>query len=363
MNRNGRFPRTLILAAWFFTAGMCVSTVVAAAGGDTWSAPALHIGVNAGYSSLSGHYASELNDSLHLGLSLIPFSSRYLLGELDLTYSAYELSGSDGSYLYSTAINAGPLLNLPLSGTFSLYAGLLARGNYFYLDTHNLDRQENTFKPGFSVRAGTFIALPLGLRLRAGIDCSQVWLSGTPFRSYAAHAGISYNLLHISSGEYRETREKLSVYSQVDLHYNAGVRKFNEGELKDAKESFARVLALKADHADSRSYMDRIVETENEYARAEKHLETRDYFAAIPHLSRAEANMKEARAALADVRAKLAPQVPEMERRGIRAYDAGEYGLCIDLMNRVKLIEPDNKTVRIYLPRAEKRQEALKKLK
>ncbi|HPA72070.1 MAG TPA: hypothetical protein PKY31_07365, partial [Spirochaetota bacterium] len=284
--------RTLMLSTWFLVAGMCASAASASTAGASFGAPGLHLGVNAGYSALSGHYASELNDSVYLGLSLIPFSSRYLLGELDITYSAYELSGSDGSYLYSTAINAGPLFNLPLSGAFSLYAGLLARGNYFYLDTHNLDRQENTIKPGFSVRAGTFIALPLGMRLRAGIDFSQVWLSGTPFRSLAAHAGISYNLLHISSGEYRETREKLSVYSQIDLHYNAGVRKYNEGELKSAKESFGRVLALKADHADSRSYMDRIVETETQYATAAKHLENRDYFAAIPHLSRAEANMK-----------------------------------------------------------------------
>lgn len=366
---RGNRTKTVFLKACIIAAAvlLCAATAGRAhALGVSPGTPSLHLGVNAGYSSLSGHYGSELDNSVYLGLSFIPFVSRYIFGEMDITYSAYELSGSEGSNLYSTAINAGPLFNLPLFGMMSLYAGILARGNYFYLDTHNLDRQENTFKPGFSARAGMFITLPLGLHLRAGADYSQVWLSGTPFRTLNTYAGISYNLLHVSSADDRlrkETQEKLSRYSQIDIHYSAGVKAFNEGELKSAKENFGRVLSLKNDHPDSRSYMDRIIEMENDYARASELLEKKNYYAAIPYLVKAESNMKEARSELADVRARLAPLVPDMERRGILAYDRNDYELCIDLMNKVKLIDPGNSKVRIYLPRASKRLEALKMLK
>jgi len=51
--------------------------------------PILPVGFNAGYSFLNGHYRDELNNGVYLSLSAIPFASRYLLGEIDINYSAY----------------------------------------------------------------------------------------------------------------------------------------------------------------------------------------------------------------------------------------------------------------------------------
>ena len=365
MSAYGKLLHAETLKACAFSALLLLS-VAAASRTDAQDVPSLHVGLNAGYSTLSGHYAGELDDSAYLGISFIPFTSRYLLGELDITYSAYELSGSEGSNLYSTAINAGPLFTLPLFSTVSLYTGLLARGNYFYLNTQNLDRQENTFKPGYSARAGMFLSLPMGLRLRAGVDYSQVWLSGEPFRSFNFFAGATYNVLHLSGREsasrIRE-RKMLAQYSSIETNYQQGVKEFNDGELLRARQNFKQILDIKSDHLEARSYMEKITGFESDYRRASELLENRNYYAAIPLLSRAEKNMKEARGTLTELRGKLAPLVPDFERRGIQYYDKNDYENCIDLMSKIQLIDPGNRTAGIYLPRAARRYEALKKLK
>ncbi len=334
--------------------------------GEETGSPSMHLGIGAGYSSVKGHYNSELEDSSYLSLSVIPIASRYLCAEADITYSAYELSESQGSSLYSVGLNAGPLLTVTVFGAFTLYAGALARGNYLYLRAHNLDIEENALKPGFSLRGGVFFPLPHGLRLRAGVDYSGVWLSGEPMMSLSAFGGITYNIFHISSGERTrrsEVKETLERYSNIERYYAEGVKGFNEGELKSAKESFTRVLELKGDHIDARGYLERINESEGDYSRALEQIDKKNYYAAIPLLARAEKNMKDARRSLADLRAKLTPLVPDFERRGIQAYDRNNYDMCIDLMGKVQLIDPGNRTAQIYLPRAAKRREALEKLK
>jgi len=185
-------------------------------------------------------------------------------------------------------------------------------------------------------------------------------------RAFNTYAGLSYNIFHVSGAEdlrRRETREKIARYSAIESLYAGGVRDFNEGELARAKAGFKSILEMKADHMEARSYMEKIIETEDNYLRASELAEKKNYFAAIPFLARAEKHMKEARKDLADIRSRLAPLVPDMERRGVGAYDRNDYETCIDLMNKVQLIDPSNRTARIYLPRAIRRDEALKKLK
>jgi tetratricopeptide (TPR) repeat protein len=211
-----------------------------------------------------------------------------------------------------------------------------------------------------------FFTLPAGFRLRAGVDYSQVWLSGKPFRSFNYFAGATYNVLHLSGGEsasrMRE-RKMLAQYSSIETNYQQGVKEFNDGELLRARQNFKQILDIKSDHLEARSYMEKIVVIESDYRRASELLENKNYYAAIPLLSRSERNMKEARSSLAEIRGKLAPLVPEFERRGIQYYDRNDYENCIDLMTKVQLIDPGNRTAGIYLPRATRRYEALKKLK
>jgi tetratricopeptide (TPR) repeat protein len=204
------------------------------------------------------------------------------------------------------------------------------------------------------------------MNLSAGIRFSQVWLSGTPLQSFAFHAGMEYNVLHIpSTDKIRAERaeEKLGTYSRAHVAYAEGVALFEKGDTFAAKERFTETIRLKDDHLEAREYLEKISVIEKDYRLGMEHLEKKNAFAAIPPLERAGKFVKAAQQELEKTRTALAPQIPEFERKGIHAYEMSNYEACIELMMKVKLIDPQNKTAQIYLPRARQRLEAAKKFK
>ena len=88
----------------------------------------------------------------------------------------------------------------------------------------------------------------------------------------------------------------------------------------------------------------------NEYNLALDKFENSDYLNAIIILKDIDPKMKEAAKTLQDLRQKLAPEIPELERLSINAYNDNDFELCITLLNRLLLIDPDNETARLYLP-------------
>jgi tetratricopeptide (TPR) repeat protein len=323
-------------------------------------------GLHAGYSMLEGYYADELKDGPFFSVSATSPLSSFFKGFFNAALASHELSGSDGSQLYSFSLNAGPLASVNVARGFSLYAAPFGRLEYLYLKAQKLDREENTAKLGFGAESGFLFAIAPTMNLSAGIHFSQVWLSGTPLRSIAFHAGLQYNMFHIpSSAKIRAERaeEKLSTYSRTQAVYTEGVAFFEKGDTFAAKERFSETIRLKNDHLEAREYLEKISAIEKDYRLGMEHLEKKNVFAAIPPLERAGKFMKAAQQELEKTRTALAPQVLELERKGIRAYEMSNYETCIELMMKVKLIDPQNKTAHIYLPRARQRLEAANKLK
>ena len=63
------------------------------------------------------------------------------------------------------------------------------------------------------------------------------------------------------------------------------------------------------------------------------------------------------------LRSRLKKEEKELENLGIKAYLEEDYKSCIFYMKRVQLINPENESVKIYLPRAIMRYDALEKFK
>ncbi|MGL4369649.1 MAG: hypothetical protein ACRCUT_08255, partial [Spirochaetota bacterium] len=88
-----------------------------------------------------------------------------------------------------------------------------------------------------------------------------------------------------------------------------------------------------------------------------------DSYAAISILEKIAPLMADAEKTLVQVRISLAGEVASLEKEGIAAYERKDYKNCIVIMKKVSVIDPENRTAKIYLPRARKRAEALEKLK
>lgn len=325
------------------------------------------VGFKGGYSQLLGYYDSRLDSAGYYGMYVIPFVRRFLMGEADLAFARYPLKDSEGSYLYSSSLSTGPILHYNLYPFLHPYAGVSAVMSYLYLNAERQDIQKNTYKLGFALKTGLFIPLAWGIMTRVGIEYTQIPLSGEYLNNYNLYAGVSFNYYSYARSENileNNTQSSDRFFIKIDNLYTKGVEEFSRGEYAKAKDLFNQVTTLKDDYKDTRGYLDRIEETERLYADAVDFIVAKKYVQAIPLLERASP-MRKAREELIRLRLQLSHSglVKQLERVGIRAYEGKEYQKCITIMERIQLIDPDNKVVGVYLPRAQKRFEALQGLK
>ncbi len=356
------------LLHWIFAFTVCLSVIIphriSAQNAPNFSS--MHIGFNAGYSLLHGHYSEELQDGPFFSINATSPFVRFLEGYFSLAFASHELSGSNGSQLYSLSLNLGPLAKAQLAPHFAIYASPLARFEYLYLKARKLDREENTIKPGFGAETGMLCHITPAINLKAGISFSQIWLSGTPYRSFVFYGSAEYNVFHIvTEDKIRAERaeENLEKIAQAEASFTEGMAKYEKGELYAAKKLFTDAVRLKNTHSEAQAYLDRIDAIEKDYRLGIALLEKKDYFAAILPLERSAKSMKEAKEKLEKTRSALRGQIPDLTRGGIRAYESNDFATCIALMTKITLIDPKNKTAAIYLPRAKHRLEAMKKLK
>lgn len=349
----------LILCVAMFQAGH--SLTYAMKKGDTIA------GFKGGYSLVQGHYDGRVRSAGYYGLSVIALLRTFLMGEAELTFARYPLVGSEGSYLRCSSVSAGPLFTYKILPFLQPYAGVSAVASYLYLNAERQDIQADTYKLGFAFKTGVFIPLAWGLMTRMGVEYTQVPLSGEYFTCYNIFLGVSFNYHSYVRSEniFIETSDdSVAFLRKIDRLYTEGVEEFERGRYEQAKVRFTRVISLRDDYKDTRSYLARIERAEKLYADAVALLSEKKYFQAIPLLESAS-RMEKARDELKRVRLQLSRSglIEQLEKQGIQLYEERNYTACIETMRRIRLIDPDNKVVSVYLPRALKRNEVLQKLK
>ena len=321
------------------------------------------LGVRSGYSQVAGTYADEIDGTAMIGVSVIPLGYRFVFIEADFIYASYSLAESSDSMLSSMTFGAGPLFIYSPFSFVEFYAGISFIYSYLHLRAATLGREERALNPGFALKAGAHFPVGWGLGVRAGVDYQHNYLSGKPFLNINYCAGVTYNFSYIFSPAEKGQDDPARIEGRIDDLYRKGAAHLDNGEVQKAKANFAEVLSLKPNHKGAKKMNDLIGTKEETFRNAGELLEQKQYYKAIPMLEDAGSHLPEARSLLADVRTRLSAEVPSLEKEGIKAYEMKEYEKCIAVMQRIKLINPANNVVQIYLPRAKRRFEALQKLK
>lgn len=318
-----------------------------------------------GYSQVAGTYADEINGAPFVGVSIFPAGYRFIFAELCFSYASYALAASADSALQSTTFGAGPLFLYAPFRYLELYAGVAFVFSYYSLRAVTTNREEQTLNPGFALKAGAHVPIDWGLGVKAGIEYTHNYLSNKPFMNINYHAGVTYDLgyLYAPKKEPDTVSEKEKLKERIDSLFRKGKESLDNGEVDAAKDNFSQVLSLKPDHKEAKDLQDMIGQKEESFQSARDLLEQKQFYKAIPVLEDAGSVLPEAKTLLSDVRNQLSVEVPALEKEGIKAYEAKEYEKCIGIMQRIKLINPANGVVQIYLPRALRRLEALQKLK
>lgn len=320
------------------------------------------VGFSAGYSQLQGYYNSKLYSSVYYDIYIIPYISKYIRCEADLAFCAYPLRSNKDSHIYSLSGNFGPLICFPIISMFEIYGGISFKANYLYISAAKTEEKESTFKPGLIVKTGVLLPLRWGIGLRTGAEYSQIWLSNKAFSTVNITAGITYNFNF--SPDNRLQQDDINAESaRIETLYTQAVNELNEEKYDKAKTDFNEVLSLKSEYKDAKKYIDIINETELAFSNATALIDKKMYYEAIPHLEKAGVYKKAARDELASIREKLNVQIPGLEKNGIKAYEVEDYKECMNIMERLLLIDPDNATAALYYQRAQKRYNALQKLR
>ncbi len=319
------------------------------------------LGLKGGYSFIEGYYGGQIQDSYYSGFYFLysnPNIFPYVMGEFDGSFSRYNLKNSSGSYMSYYSLNLGLLLNYPLVDFLQIYGGASFKGAYLDLDATRTGKSLHTFKPGLTARAGFFFILPMGARLRAGFDYDLLYLSGKPFHGFQLYGGVSYNfnpnVRHAGVEPLEERVERL---------HSLGTRELDKRNMENAEDFLRQAVKLDPDHRESRKKLDLIEETRADFNRAEELMKRGRNYGALNIYLKVSKYTARADSTIAEARSRLAGEIPFLEKRGVQLYEQKQYLQCLRVMERLLVIDPDNSTARIYLPRAKNRYEALQKLR
>lgn len=320
------------------------------------------LGARGGYALFLGPYRDDFRDSYRAG-AFCSFGNqallKFLMGEVDFEYGRHAMRGSGKSYLQLFSGSIGPLAVFPAARYFHPYAGVAFRGSYVHLHAERSRSDVKSFKPGFLARIGCYVPIRRGFRLRFGADYSLEYLSGRPLHGLAFTGGVAYNFGWKQGGGHEGDDESL----RVERLLAQGRAAMKGGRVEDAKASFRAVLAIRPGNPEATDAMAGIEKAESDFARAMKLAGTNRLIDALALLDDAATVIPAARVELERIRRLVAGEVPNLERRGIELYEQGDYRGCIATMKRLLLIDPNNKAGLLYLPRAQRRQEALERLR
>ena len=316
--------------------------------------------LTAGPSYIHGFYDEYVTDGFTAGFNTyynfpLFIGNTYFKG--GLSYYGYNLDASKSSELTQFDLRTGAGIFYTLFPWLDLIAGIDIHGVYSNLKTDNTGRNEYTVKPGISYNAGTMTYLGRGIGLCVLADYRTMKISEKKFSTIDLTAGLTYNY-----NSYINDIEQSSRSEKKLTMFNNGIAEFKKKNFDDAKNLFHELKSLDKNYPGLDYYMKRIEEIENNKATADSLIEQQNYLKAIPHLEGCSAYIKECELKLLSQRKTLKVNVPMWEADGIKLYDEKNYKGCIELMERILLVDPENQNANIYLPRAIKRQKAIESL-
>lgn len=321
----------------------------------------LTFNVTAGPSYPLGFYKDYFDDGYNAGFNayyILPLYFCNIYFKSGLSVYSYKMKKSGGSSLKEYDIPAGSGLVLSPFSFIYFFAGVDLHGIYITLDTDNTGGVERAFKPGVSCNFGAMANLGRGIGLSIFADYRGFELSANRFSAVNVSAGLTYNY-----NSYLNEQEMASRSEKKLSMFNQGIAELNRQNFDQAKTLFIELNALDRNYPGLADYLNKISMIEKNCKNADRFISQQNYLKAIPYLEECSPYMKDCEQKLAAHRKNLMVNVPEWETEGVGYYEAKRYKDCIEVMEKILLVDPENQNANIYLPRALKRQKAIESLK
>jgi tetratricopeptide (TPR) repeat protein len=313
------------------------------------------IALEAGYSRITGYYSSTFNAAPVYRIRVIPYESLYFFGDSNFSFSSFQMKESDKSHFFISGLDVGINARYRYR-IMTPFAGIAMGGRYLYFNGNKTNESLQTFKPSAGVRLGTFIEFSESFHAVIRSDYMINSLSGKILSETMFTAGIIYRF----GGS--ETPLRNTEPAAID-HYTEGMKALNAKKPVIARSEFLLVDKNDPSYQNAVKLADEIGASIIAYNEGKRLINDNKKIDAIQFLEQASQHIDDAVILLAAIRNELRKDILALEKNGIAAYDSKDYTLCIAIMRRIILIDPNNKIAKVYLPRAEKRDEALRKLR
>lgn len=315
------------------------------------------VGIHSGYNYVGGYFEENLTDGAALGIFCVPWMGSFLMIDTDLTWSYINVESSPDSFLMSLALTVGPLFHYSPMQRLDLFGGIIIRGSYLYFYGDNSGATAQAFKVGFGVATGFFLNIYKGIDLRFTYRFTENDLSSRTFMSHELLAGISYAF----SVKASSVNDPQLFYGKVKARHARARELYMEGRFADALRVFKEVRELDREHREALEYINLIAASLDFYEKAAKLKGKGDLFGAITMLKQTDARMEKAQRELASLRKKLQGRVKKLEAGMIRLYNSKKYVASIRQGEKILLVDPKNRNAALYLQRARRRYNALRK--
>ncbi len=318
-----------------------------------------------------GYYQNYLGNAMGLAFDFtvpVPLLTPGFLNT-EFLYSRTGLVSSNASHLDSTAFGFSYLPAWSPGFNVDFYAGPGFRMHYAVLTADRRVTVERAMLPAAILKTGLFTSLSAGLGARMELEYEYTELSQVARHQINTSAGVTYNYAgHMRLVENRESRMELEkgtgnppAASRVAELYSDGEHAYNKGDLDKAQFSFDEVLSLSPGHEGAKNYLS-LISARKIYDTARSDIANKNYFSAIVSLEKASKVYTPAAYDLKQLRWKMSSMIPSLEKDATKAYESQNYKRSIDVFSRVRLIDPENETAALYIPRAQQRLKALSTL-
>ena len=320
-----------------------------------------HLELSPNYTMPIGDWANEFKPGFGISLGY-SFPTSFLNNQVfviqELSYSRWEFASNNNSTANIYSYSLLPAIYFPYSFTTGkIVAPFFAVGGQFsdlYLIEKEISKNDHYFGFFLKARTGIFLDLTSNLRIKLQAEISSYPYISNELNYTSFSLGIGYRFTAPAEIQ-NANAEKI-----ITLHNDAAIAEKTKDWIK-LQELVTEILALDPRDDQARHYQLEI-QDEGIYQTALQTINTKGELQAIPLLEKIAQRYQPAQQQLISIRNKLKNKIPEWRKSGVQAYEKRNYQLCIQLMKQILLVDPEEKTAKIYLQRAVKRLQALEKL-
>jgi len=346
--------RTTILTLMFFAIILQSNTINAAT--DIYFRHAT-LSVSTGLSLPVTDYSHKLSPGYTINTGIIYpfFDIPYLFVEGEAAFNEFFFKKNIHSHIISLTFKNGLMLMYPADRYFQPFLTVSYSGSYLHIHAHNINRDDDTFKPGFSVKGGFCSYLKYGTGIRIGLEYSACPLSKKILGSLQTTIGVTFNYHAYKNPEDHD----YSINKTHNAAYNKAMELYDSKKLEEAEKL---LRTIDPDFKDTKKYLYNIQEIKHIYSEALTEGRQKKYLTALALLEKITAKYDRAHETAGKYRKFMKHRVPRWEKHATKAYEIQDYATCISILQKIILIDPQNNTAKIYLSRARKRQQALDNL-